>query len=94
MNRLITGKHNAQNGTYVPILTDKIDDDTANRIVAHFAGKPPVEGFYRHQLEVSDGVREFFSICVDIIGFINANHQTNPSNGENDCTKTTSPKEV
>jgi hypothetical protein len=104
MNKLTTSKYYAQDGSYRPIITDKIDLRTSKLIIEHFASKPPSEGFFRHQLVISDehinelregwepanpdqakgekiAIKEstlfFFSVCADIVGFINANHRKN-----------------
>jgi hypothetical protein len=93
MYKLTTYKYNAHIHQYLPYKTDEVDEETRKSIIEHFAGKPPSEGFYKHQL--ADSGLEFYSICGDLTGYLKANHQNPKStNGKEDRTETTGSEEV
>ena len=92
---LTTGKWDALQNIYKPVLREEIDAEARKSIIEHFAGKPPLVGFYRHQVADSRGTLTVYSACADILGLINANHKNPPSNnGKEDRTKTDLSKEL
>jgi hypothetical protein len=91
---LTTSKWDAVTSEYKPVLREEIDPEARKSIIDFFAGKPPLHGFFRHQVADSRGTVTCYSACADILGFIKANHKNPTPNGKEDRAKTTGPEEV